>query len=803
MKTTKLILATSLSFIATWANSYELATHAATTYNAYLKSNLVLGGTLVKDFGIEVLLVNPDTSGMPFGENYYDIQGSTIMERKAQDYEKNVIKPIPRIDISPLTLSGWLMRGAIREDDLGTVLGFRKGDDPHDDPYGSIFRVYNHFFDPIHNIPLTVLHDELGETTPNWAIGTTDAFATPMAENIGRRNHFTVFDARETMYRALTGQSKNGTNLGNNLALPAPEVDRKKYWATLFRALGDILHLNQDMAQPQHTRNEAHTGLGGPLSNSVTGHESVFEMYIDARATGSNSYSIDGLPKQPYPPLDFGNYDYPIPAFNKISDYWSSGIGATSLSGKGLADYSNHGFFTTGNNIGGTKFAAPSPIAANYVPQRTLYPEGMAKQFIMNYLAGPVVDNNTGNQTNPDSIRMVRESIWKEFSTASNVYSLDRNTYDDMANLLIPRAVSYSAGLINYLFRGQMKISLPDEGVYSLVDHSSISIADPLHEFKGFNKIKLKLANTTPNGEAMPAGKLTAVLKFHRNKCYKNDLSGYPPFVDWNTCRTDEEEIVVSNPANGGADVALTETSQPFAFDFTNALPLNATDVYLQLVYRGKLGVEDDAVVVATQDISEPTFFSYLNASDYIHIGNTVYTRNEVNTLPGVIGLVSPQSLVDNTLAPPQLRPDSLLPAPYTLDIWFDSQGTTRVHVDNLQAGQFIRVVFLGKAPLLGSDRTPIPTLATDMSGPCHPNDFSVGPMEWQKTFDPSTNTLMTWHPRFERVRGVPGFDVASCVYNGDGSPSGTQDDRDQKMVAAAYDNPSPVPVQINGGPGF
>ncbi len=35
-------------------------------------------------------------------------------------------------------------------------------------------------------------------------------------------------------------------------------VGRHAYRATTFRALGDVLHLVQDMGQPQHTRNAAH-----------------------------------------------------------------------------------------------------------------------------------------------------------------------------------------------------------------------------------------------------------------------------------------------------------------------------------------------------------------------------------------------------------------------------------------------------------------------------------------------------------------------------------------------------------------
>ena len=65
--------------------------------------------------------------------------------------------------------------------------------------------------------------------------------------------------------------------------------------------------------------------------------------------------------------------------------------------------------------------------------------------------------------------------LWDQFMTAQGLnpaYTLTKTTYDAMAGLLIPRAVAYSAGLLNYFCRGQMAISLPHEGVYSIIDQA-------------------------------------------------------------------------------------------------------------------------------------------------------------------------------------------------------------------------------------------------------------------------------------------------------------------------------------------
>jgi len=130
------------------------------------------------------------------------------------------------------------------------------------------------------------------------------------------------------MYRALTGRDMSGNQVA------ATEAGRNKYWATTFRALGDVVHLLQDMGQPQHTRNDAHSGVPG------FGHKSIFEEYIEMRATGAESYNIDGTKVTPLP-LTYDGYT--PPTFTKYSDFWSTRDG---VSGRGLADYSNRGFFT-------------------------------------------------------------------------------------------------------------------------------------------------------------------------------------------------------------------------------------------------------------------------------------------------------------------------------------------------------------------------------------------------------------------------------------------------------------------------
>lgn len=193
-------------FCAQTTSAYELTTHGAMTNEAYRRSTLS-NLSFIRMLGID------DTVADPFDARYYDVSGGNVYSREVfGDYEGRIIR---KVGVPPLSIPGWLMRGAIREDDLGYILGVSSGADPHDDPYGSFFRVFNHFYDPIFNRPLTV-GIGFGETAPNWGLGTRDALVAAPLPNPTRRNHFTIVDARESMWRALTGLDGGGNPVAVN-----------------------------------------------------------------------------------------------------------------------------------------------------------------------------------------------------------------------------------------------------------------------------------------------------------------------------------------------------------------------------------------------------------------------------------------------------------------------------------------------------------------------------------------------------------------------------------------------------------
>ena len=602
-------------YMASWlfptaAGCYELTTHGGITRAAY-------GRSVLKDASFRATLGLPKIS-QPFGDVYFDVAGTINLQRTANPFEGAIIKGALGVD--PLSIEGWLMRGVIREDDVPSFAG----DNPQDDSYGSIFRVFNHFYDPINNIPLTVggirpgsVFGDPNEPAPGWAIGTQNIFSSPILPDENRRNHFTVFDAREAMYRALTGRNAQG-----NQFIASSQTERNKYWATTFRALGDVVHLLQDMAQPQHTRNEVHCGRSYNFPTIPgCGHKSVYENYIDARAKGEafvvvNLFGANQVRTQAQP-LTYSGYD--IPSFSDYASFYTTREG-NIFARRGMADYSNRGFFTAGKNVGNLDYASPGPGPYGTVKlTQDWNGNALPSNAGVVQLVGPVTDALTSNS---QTVSLSTFGMWDQFLLSSQglspSYTLTKPNYDDMASLLIPRAVAYSAGLINYFFRGKMQISLPPDGVYSLIDTSTSP--------NGFSKVKLVLANTSAPGEDMVGGQALAVAKFHRNNCYRNDLSGEMglPANDYNTCRSKAEEIVVS--ASKPLTLAAGVATAPLTFDFSNnPIPLGATDLYLQVVYRGKLGQEADAVAVTTLDIAEPTTFDITNMTDYVLLDSTYY----------------------------------------------------------------------------------------------------------------------------------------------------------------------------------
>ena len=204
------ILLLSMTAIASGsASGFDTRTHAAMSTEAIAASALgrdTNASVVMRRLGL-IDYSEPMSSRFPsLGKMYIDL-GTENTPRYALAFEGAIMDEVRRAYLASLgvphelSLSGWLIRGAIREDDNRLETPKEKGGD---EPGGVFNRVFGHFFDPVVNRGLTVAGVQVGARANDWALqpGST---VTSLPTSFGsRENHFKTVDAREAMWRALT-----------------------------------------------------------------------------------------------------------------------------------------------------------------------------------------------------------------------------------------------------------------------------------------------------------------------------------------------------------------------------------------------------------------------------------------------------------------------------------------------------------------------------------------------------------------------------------------------------------------------
>src|SRR3990172_11080160 len=137
-------------------HAYELATHGRMTYEAFKRSVLNPNPNDPNDPQFLKKILGIEKGGNPFGNIYYDITGDSIRERTSQPFEEDQAAGRMPPNTEPLSVEGWLLRGAIREDDYARAFGVWVAPNPQNDPDSpqAFWRVMNHFYDPVNRAPL-------------------------------------------------------------------------------------------------------------------------------------------------------------------------------------------------------------------------------------------------------------------------------------------------------------------------------------------------------------------------------------------------------------------------------------------------------------------------------------------------------------------------------------------------------------------------------------------------------------------------------------------------------------------------
>ena len=527
------------------------------------------------------------------------------------------------------TIKGWLSFGGEAED---------YGYWPKDSPDNT--RAFNHFHNPLKE------WDDAG--LDNFALKNLyfgNYLRYPVSTilwglDYGRQDFLMNFTgdwswnkAKELFYIYLTGNNYQGDEIAST------EAERNAYFADSLRAVGQVMHLLQDMSVPLHTRNDVHIL---PLSKNQKASW-TYETYASDQINYLNYIAH-------FPDKTLINIPNPDSAYYDISPV--SGLfdrnqydGSAALENNeliGLAEYSNANFFTD-DTMWDDKNNYPYPSK-----EQTNYSESW---WNINYIEQ--IDAEDGEKDNQIYItkqnadgsktHLAVARYWiEEIATSIGSFviidhglnlkygfEMNETCWKDNADALIPRAVGYSAALLDYFFRGNIEISATGDVVYSLVDDA---ISPQL-----FTYIKAKLRNITPKEtdyagqvisyDQMGSGTLLAVAKYKKRTDYQEDLLTDPPEA---TSRENYLSYSMSAPIE--INSLDSGNSTEFTFDFSsNPIPIGITDLYLQVIFKGTLGNEvDDAIAIGMKDLNEPMHITVWNSTDRFYLDGVLRTASEI-----------------------------------------------------------------------------------------------------------------------------------------------------------------------------
>ncbi len=570
---------------------------------------------------------------------------------------------------------------------------FRHGACYEDDIENGV-RVFSHFYDP-KNGGIGLSPPALPQQPPSytWALSGTGATAQTGV------NHFSYQDARNSFYKAVTDSSR---------------AERNRQWGLTFQSLGHVMHHLQDMAQPQHVRQDSHcdsalcfaAGQYNPSSYEKLMITPTFVQIVRALAQTATTPILFGLPKE------FWN----ATGTENLNTYGSSS--------QGIAAYSSTNFVSAGTDFristAGGAVQAPGhnypiptsvPTEVTDIGALTGYTNADAP-FRLKTVCPDLAKCRVefwGSTNQPNTRKSSTSIFGQDLKVVGatvvgypNQFSQNAFTHAATASDLVPLTTRYSAGLIDYFFRGEMQVRTPAEGIYGLIDGG-----DPASNCKdacGFKKIKLRVTNTTQPINGTPqnftGGAITAVVKFSRNTCFTSDFASdpgslYPLNASCFAYANGEpvEEQVMADPLPlsfslaAGAEASLT-------FNFTSPIPINAWNVKLQVVYRGQIGQESDGVAVHTLRLSTPTPLRYTNEYDYLLVNQRLYTRAEVNANQTLLGQVVPASCVTGAAASRTLVASCFNPQTISTS-WNGANGATLASLTALPTNSHALFVYL------------------------------------------------------------------------------------------------------------
>ena len=397
-------------------------------------------------------------------------------------------------------------------------------------------------------------------------------------------------NARDAYFNALTATSL---------------AARQQWYAETFRTIGHLIHHVQDAAVPAHTRDDNHFAIsesstlpfGDRFHYWAEANLSVIEQSISEpstiqRFTRSLLEQASGNPFAPVPVariIDKTDADY--------------GVLSPNLN-IGIAEYSNANFFSE-----------HTVLSSNYP-----YPRLSQLQI------GGLENSPTGHQRRylyfrpgfgEQNYRLGTYSTLLSYSTASLPLEyvdigLDHNVFTDYGFKLFPRAIGYSAGLIDYFFRGQIS-SVPNG------NHSGIGKWTPYNlRPNSLTVPNVVFAGESQIAETAPGGTLRMVLIYDP---YYNTSYDTPP--DYMI-----SHAVAYTPSETAQSVTFTFESLPFPSYYDQGF-IAHIGFWAMLVYKGPLGQESNAVAgagtcVAGSETKNMKYYTFYLNNNFLEPGLNV-----------------------------------------------------------------------------------------------------------------------------------------------------------------------------------
>jgi hypothetical protein len=306
-------------------------------------------------------------------------------------------------------------------------------------------RPFNHFMDPQHGGRALEFGGTLGHPSADWALednGHVTTMLVPCMAAGGRQQTFSYRDAQSDLYSALT--------------LPTA-AERAASMSLVLQKLGHVMHHIQDMAQPAHTRNEAHSPINPPQRAWI---EAYTERYVNGRIA-------DIVAANPYPD--------PPPIFPRARDYWvTSGasvpmyVGMAEFTAQNFVSYST-GFRYVYNTLHeNAEFPLPNAqgksLSERIVTIRLHDETEMTGRMAV--VTGSIFDGQTG-ATRTDQVLMTASLLDRPLSNNTGhtrLFGVNTYAYESQYPVLFPRAVRFSAGLINHFFAGKLAVNRASSG---------------------------------------------------------------------------------------------------------------------------------------------------------------------------------------------------------------------------------------------------------------------------------------------------------------------------------------------------